>query len=313
MQNKVVENTIAVVIPSYNSSETINDCIYSVLNQTHKVNEIIIVNDGSTDNTLEILESIKNKEKSYFIKILNQKNKGIGAARNLGLQNCNSEFVAFLDSDDYWFSNKIEICLEELSKKNDLDIVYHDEILIKNNKSKLIEFGRILEPKPNNFVFFRNNLSPSSVIVRFALLKKIGFFSEDMKFNSAEDYDLWIRLSYNNFNYKYINSPLGKYVVVNNSITNNRLYHFNSVINVLLYHFKNFKISDKLKKSFINKQKFIFLMKELKIALINLNVYRISYNILAITKIILLSNLYFYRFLFNDKNFIKKIQIKDEI
>ena len=69
MQNKVVENTIAVVIPSYNSSETINDCIYSVLNQTHKVNEIIIVNDGSTDNTLEILESIKNKEKSYFIKI----------------------------------------------------------------------------------------------------------------------------------------------------------------------------------------------------------------------------------------------------
>ena len=92
---------ISVIIPTYNRADLVQRAIKSVLNQTKKPNEIIVVDDGSTDNTKQIL-------KNYPVKILYQKNKGVSSARNIGIKNAKYEFIAFLDSDDEWIEEKLE-------------------------------------------------------------------------------------------------------------------------------------------------------------------------------------------------------------
>ena len=240
---------ISVVIPCYNSEKTINDCINSVTSQTLNVREIIIVNDGSLDNTLNKIKKIANNSDQNII-ILNQKNRGIGAARNLGLNKCTSKFVAFLDSDDVWENNKIFFCYNILKNEN-IDLIYHDEFRVKNNVKKIIEYGEIPEPKFNSLLLLGNNLSPSSVIVKLSLLKRINFFSEDLKYNSAEDYDLWLNLASKDFKCYYVKKPLGKYILNANSITNKRLYHFNNVQNVIVKHLDKLDISLKFKNIFL--------------------------------------------------------------
>ena len=143
-QNKL----ISVIIPTYNSEKYIQKCISSVLNQTYENFEIIIIDNNSSDNTINIINSFSSNK----IKILNVVNNGnISISRNLGIKNSTGSWIAFLDSDDFWEKDK----LNKLSKKlENYDLIYHNMNILKNNK--------IL--KNYNFLFSKLNTGHSSLI-----------------------------------------------------------------------------------------------------------------------------------------------------
>ena len=117
---------VSVIIPIYNVEEYLEECIDSILNQSLDNVEILCINDGSTDNSLSILN--KYSERNSNIKIINQENTGAGTARNRALKFAEGEYIYFLDGDDYLDKDTLLICYEE-AKKNNLDIVTFDAIL----------------------------------------------------------------------------------------------------------------------------------------------------------------------------------------
>lgn len=110
--------TISAVIPSYNRENTIKRCIDSILNQSYPVFEIIVVDDGSTDQTLNIIKT----EYGDVVRIIRQNHKGAQAARNVGIRAAKGQYIAFLDSDDEWLPNKLELQVRELHKDKDVVI-----------------------------------------------------------------------------------------------------------------------------------------------------------------------------------------------
>ena len=114
------EDLISIIVPVYNVEKYLEQCLESLLNQTYKNIEIIVVNDGSTDQSLDILKKYSFKDNR--IKLYSQKNQGISAARNTALEHINGKYVMFVDSDDWIEINTCEIALHEM-KKNDSDIV----------------------------------------------------------------------------------------------------------------------------------------------------------------------------------------------
>lgn len=122
---------VSIIIPVYNVEQYLEECLESAVNQTLKNIEIIAVNDGSTDNSLSILERYKAKYNNF--KILNQNNQGLSSARNTGLKVCSGKYVYFLDSDDFIELDTVEYCYRE-SEKHNLDIVTFDaEVFFDDN------------------------------------------------------------------------------------------------------------------------------------------------------------------------------------
>lgn len=126
---------VSIILPVYNVDKYLSECLESAINQTLDSIEIIAVNDGSTDSSLEILEQYRDK---HGIKIINQENKGLSEARNTGLREAKGEYVYFLDSDDYIDLDSMRYCYEKC-KKNELDIINFDAISFKDNKNSQID------------------------------------------------------------------------------------------------------------------------------------------------------------------------------
>lgn len=191
---------ISIVIPCYNSENTINRALISVINQTYVNFEIIIVDDGSNDNTKNKVEMFF-KNKKFDFKYIYQENKGPSAARNNGVKNSNGEFIAFLDSDDEWHKDKLKIQMDIVKEKdlNFLGSTYqYDEFNYHINESLVIEKYSF------NQLLVKTQFSTPGVIIKKDLFNKLNGFDELMKY--AEDNDLWLRASLLNDLYK-IKSP----------------------------------------------------------------------------------------------------------
>lgn len=133
---------VTVVIPAYNSARYIDKAIESVINQTYKDIELIIVDDCSTDNTIEVVEKYKEKIKLNIVK--NEKNVGVGISRKVGINNAKGKYITFLDSDDYLLNNFIEINVK-LIEQHDSDVVYTSVgILSPTNQMKVVQAGDYL-------------------------------------------------------------------------------------------------------------------------------------------------------------------------
>jgi len=195
--------SISVVIPTFNRLYCIDRAIKSVLNQTIDVNEIIIVDDGSDDGTSDFIHS------NYpNLKYISQNNRGVSAARNAGVKAANSNWIAFLDSDDEWFANKLIEQVTQLKAHVEINFCHSNEIWIRN--------GREIKQKTNHkkfggFIFDKCldkcRISPSTVMCRKSLLIKLNGFDED--FFVCEDYDLWLRIT-SDHPVLYIDKPLIK-------------------------------------------------------------------------------------------------------
>jgi len=180
---------VSVIIPTYNRAWVIEEAIDSVLAQDYTEFELIVVDDGSTDHTSDVLDSYRN-----VIKVFPQKNKGVSAARNRGIAEASGKFIAFLDSDDLWLPQKLTVQIEFFNQTPDALICQTEEVWIRNGlrvnpkKRHKKPSGRIFKPSLELCL-----VSPSAVMIHRGLFDRVGGFDEALP--ACEDYDLWLRIS----------------------------------------------------------------------------------------------------------------------
>ena len=179
---------VSVVIPTYNRRHLLSKALDSVFKQTTPAKEVIVVDDGSTDDTLSELP------RTYPEAIwLTQDNLGVSRARNHGIQEARGEWIAFLDSDDTWHPQKLERQIDFLKKNPSLSICHTDEEWIRN--AQKVKTPTYLD-KTNHQLFIRSLnrciICPSSVILNRSIFETTGYFDENLPV--CEDYDLWLRI-----------------------------------------------------------------------------------------------------------------------
>ena len=178
----------SVIIPTHNRASFIGKTIQSVLNQTYENFELILVDDGSTDNTEEIVNSIKDERIKYF-KIPNSER---GAARNFGIEKSKGDYITFLDSDDYFYVSYLKNARESLLKF-DSPAFFHLGYEVRNSNSKLMFKIDFLKSDTFGFIFKGNPLSCMGVFLRKDVAEKFRF-NEDRQLSGSEDWELWLRI-----------------------------------------------------------------------------------------------------------------------
>jgi glycosyltransferase involved in cell wall biosynthesis len=180
---------ISVIIPTYNRAHYLNRVIKSVFNQSYLPPEVIVVDDGSKDNSSEIIQ-----RNFKGVKYIWQENRGPSAARNKGIIESKGEWLALLDSDDEWLPKKLERQIKALANSSTSKICYTNEIWIKagkrvNPKKRHEKFGGLIFHKCLPLCI----ISPSSVLIHRSVFDEVGLFDESL--TVCEDYDLWLRIS----------------------------------------------------------------------------------------------------------------------
>lgn len=200
-----MDDLISVVIPTYNRAKTLPRAINSVLNQTYKNLELIIVDDASTDGTEEIIKEFKDS-RIRFIK--NEVNKGGSAARNIGINEAKGEFVAFQDSDDEWHLRKLEIQMEAMKVSSpNVGVVYCGLIRIQEGKSSYFP-PKYFRNKDGNIVDTlkkQNIIGTQSALIKKSCFEKSGNFDET--FPRLQDWELFIRIA-KFYDFIFIDKPL---------------------------------------------------------------------------------------------------------
>ena len=187
--NKAIEE-ISVIIPTYNRCDLLKRAINSVIKQTITPKEIIVVDNGSTDQTYQMVSSLF-PEINYFI----EKKRGVSAARNKGILESKSKWIAFLDSDDAWKPTKLEKQMEySVFNQDKYRIIHTDETWYRNKKF----LNQLKKHKKSGGNIFKNSLqlcciSPSSVVLKKQIFDDYGLFDENLEV--CEDYDMWIRIT----------------------------------------------------------------------------------------------------------------------
>lgn len=180
---------ISVVIPTYNRSNLTGRAIDSVLQQSRAADEIIVVDDGSTDDTVSALTARYGQQITL---IVNRKNSGVSAARNIGIKNSRGDWIALLDSDDTWLPTKLAV--QEASLQNRTEPLCHTEEIWIRNGTRVNPMTK--HQKHGGDIFDKClplcAVSPSSVLIQRDLFNRIGYFDETLP--ACEDYDLWLRI-----------------------------------------------------------------------------------------------------------------------
>ncbi len=180
---------VSVIIPTYNRAAVLKRAIRSVLDQTFRDFELIVVDDGSTDSTPELLARFDGKLRPIF-----QENRGAAAARNTGIRHSTGELVAFLDSDDEWLPDKLVRQITLFDPNRHAFVCHTEEIWLRDG-TKVPQ--KAIHRKQGGQFFERAIerclISPSSVMISRSLLDEVGWFDEELP--AAEDYDLWLRIT----------------------------------------------------------------------------------------------------------------------
>jgi glycosyltransferase involved in cell wall biosynthesis len=223
LEKKVIQisetaGLVSVIIPAYNIAKHIGEAVESVLGQTYRQIETIVIDDGSTDGTLLVLERYGGK-----VRVVSQQNGGAGAARNRGILEATGEYLAFLDGDDIWYSDKLATQVAILSENKDVCLTSGMADGIDESGDSLdidLNYKGDVYDRPlhlyNELLSKGNPVWTSSVVVRRAALKEAGYFDESKR--RSQDYDMWIRLAEKN-NFYIVGRRLGRYRWLRSSLT----------------------------------------------------------------------------------------------
>lgn len=218
---------IDVIIPAFNAERYIEKTLVSVALQSDLVHSVIVVNDGSTDQTVRIVESFIKSHPQVTIKLINQTNAGLANARNTGIkasiEESKAQFIALLDADDVWLAKKLEkqIAIFEASQDSKLGVVYSSYELIDADGAPIYGENLIIKPTLKGNVYsslLTGNFisgSGSSVLLKSEIFKQVGLFDESLR--ASEDWDMWIRIS-REFHFDYVNESLVKIRVHSNNM-----------------------------------------------------------------------------------------------
>ena len=210
---KLVAPTVSVVIPTYNRSKMLVEAVESALQQTRPPDEIIVTDDGSTDDTEQVVARYGGK-----LRYIQQENSGPAAARNNGIRKASGDFIAFLDSDDLWVKDRLERQFAALEQYPELDFIFGleakftaeqqfdgCEIKDRNVWEKLNSVDCVV-PEPFKLLLEENFIPTSSVLFRKQCIATVGFIDESLQ--QAEDYDLWLRFASYGCRFGFVNSVL---------------------------------------------------------------------------------------------------------
>ncbi len=195
------EPTVSVVIPAFNRAHTITRALHSVFKQSHPAYEVIVVDDGSNDQTCQLVQ-----EQFPSVQLIQQENRGVSAARNCGIRSASGEWIALLDSDDAWMPHKLSRQIDVLQEQPYHPLCHTNELWIRNGK----RVNPMKKHEKKGGFIFQNclnicSISPSSVVLHKNILDEVGYFDEALPV--CEDYDLWIKICAN-YPVFYIDAPL---------------------------------------------------------------------------------------------------------
>lgn len=244
------EPLVSVIIPVFNRFNEVVQAVNSVINQTYKKIEIIVVDDGSTDGITE--DRLLKRLNNYPIKFIKlSKNYGVSKARNVGIKRASGSWIAFLDSDDIWDSIKLEKELSFLERNREFKIVQTRERWFnKNREIPVFKPFEKVEGDIFNLSLARCMISISSVIIAKELFDEVGLFDEEMA--ACEDYDLWLRITAN-YRVGLIDERLmtrygGRDDQLSTTVKLQDIYRVNGLIKILKSNF----LTDKQRKSTID-------------------------------------------------------------
>lgn len=228
--------TFSVVIPTYNQADFLKVALQSVLDQTCQDYEVIVVNNYSTDHTLDVIRDVGDPR----IKAINFQNHGvIGASRNVSIRASQGKYVAFLDSDDTWYPKKLERVAEVIAADPHVGLVCHDQDIFRDGqKATIARTGPPTGCRDNiyDYLLLKGNcVSTSSAVVARRYLAEVGDFSEDPGLVTLEDYDLWLKLS-RACRFHFIHDVLGIYNYHPASASARVEVHLSSMLAVLEKH-----------------------------------------------------------------------------
>lgn len=180
---------ISAIIPTYNRSDHLRQALHSIMQQTLRPKEIIVIDDGSTDSTGAMIND-------FFpnVKYLYQKNSGVSSARNTGIKLATGDWIAFLDSDDQWLPEKLEKQQQALKDSPGIKLCHTEEIWIRNG----VRVNAMKKHTKRGGWIFQHclplcSISPSSAIIHNSVFDDVGLFDESLP--ACEDYDMWLRIT----------------------------------------------------------------------------------------------------------------------
>ena len=273
---------VSIVLPTYNrSGYYLERAIQSVINQSYGKWELIVIDNNSSDDTIKSIFNYKDDR----IKILSINNNGnIALSRNLGIENSIGEYIAFLDSDDYWEKNKLYECIN-LMEQNNSEGICHGEYWNNEDKTTKVIYGPEDNFKLEKLLLRGNCISLSAIVIKKEKIIDVDCFSTKQEIITAEDYDLWIKLSKQNLKLRFTTKVLGTYQIHKNSESSNIIRNTHASIKVIEGHIKDqvllnkalsncWKIAGKLYyKNGSNKYALKSFMKSLRLNLYDITIY----------------------------------------
>lgn len=231
-----VQPLVSVVIPTYNHAHFLARALRSVLDQTYSNWEAIVIDNHSQDNTDQVILSF-NDPRISTLKIHN--NGIIAASRNAGIRAAKGEWIAFLDSDDLWYPQKLDIAVNAVMEDTTVDVCSTDEFLVSEltGDKSVLEYGPCSPNLYQALLVEGNRFSPSAAIVRRGFLSLTDIvFRENKEFVTVEDYDLWMLLARAGANFKCIRSVQGEYRIHANNSSGQIEKHSQNTGNVIRDH-----------------------------------------------------------------------------
>jgi glycosyltransferase involved in cell wall biosynthesis len=200
---------VSIIVPTYNGVRYIAETIQSILQQTYKDFEIIVIDDGSTDETVQVIHSFGKKVRYFY-----QSNRGPASARNIGIQQAKGKYIALIDHDDLWLPNKLEKQVPILEKMPGVGLVYSDAFNFYTDSNECpntcFDLKQPYAGKVFKYLFIGNFIPNLTVLVRKECFEKIGYFDVSGKMRMTDDYHMWLQVS-QQYDFEYIDQPLAKF------------------------------------------------------------------------------------------------------